>query len=66
MINNNQLFTPQQAAEYLGVKVQTLAIWRATKRYPIPYIKIGRLVKYKKEDLDAYISECAVSSKSFN
>lgn len=51
-----QLFTRKQAADYLGVSEQTLAIWKCTGRYNLPYVKIGRLVKYKQTDLDAFIA----------
>lgn len=46
---------PADAAKYLGVSEQTLAIWRCTKRYPLPYIKIGRLVRYRLSDLEAFL-----------
>lgn len=41
------LLTRREAAVYLGVSEQTLAIWKCTGRYNLPYIKIGRLVKYE-------------------
>ena len=41
----------QQAAQLLGVKDSTLEIWRCTKRYALPYIKVGRLVRYRRSDL---------------
>lgn len=47
--------SPDEAAAYLGVEPSTLAIWRCTKRYPLPYIKVGRLVRYRKTDLDAFL-----------
>ncbi len=33
----------------------TLAVWRITKRYALPYIKIGRYVRYRKFDLIAFL-----------
>lgn len=42
------------AAESLGVSRGTLAVWRSTGRYNLPYLKIGRLVKYKVGDLLAF------------
>lgn len=51
----NDLLTRKEAAEYLGVADRTLAIWKCTGRYDLPYVKIGRLVKYKKADLDKFI-----------
>ncbi|MGZ6488335.1 MAG: helix-turn-helix domain-containing protein [Pseudobdellovibrio sp.] len=49
------LFTPIQAAEYLSVSPGTLAVWRCTKRYPLAFIKVGRLVKYRKSELDRFL-----------
>ncbi|HAT2489284.1 TPA: helix-turn-helix domain-containing protein, partial [Aeromonas hydrophila] len=41
----------KQAAEVLAVKATTLAVWRSTGRYNLPYLKVGRLVKYRISDL---------------
>lgn len=49
------LLTRKEAAIYLGVSERTLAIWKCTGRYSLPVIKIGRLAKYRKADLDAFI-----------
>jgi excisionase family DNA binding protein len=51
------LLSRKQAAEYLGVKEQTLACWVTTKRYALPYVKVGRLVKYRREDVERFIQE---------
>jgi excisionase family DNA binding protein len=48
--------TRKEAASYLGVSETTLAIWKSTGRYSLPVYKIGRLVKYKKADLDTFIA----------
>lgn len=48
-------FDTKQAAEFLGVKPETLEVWRCTKRYSIPYIKIGRLVRYSKISLTRWM-----------
>lgn len=52
---SSELLTRKEAAEYLGVTPHTLAVWHSTKRYPLPVVKVGRLVKYRKSDLDAFI-----------
>ena len=49
------LFSCIEAAEYLGVKPQTLATWRLTKRENLPFVKVGRHCKYLLKDLDSYI-----------
>jgi excisionase family DNA binding protein len=55
--------TTQEAAEYLGVSAQTLSIWRCTKRYPLTYIKVGRLVRYRQRDLDAFLVSRTIGSE---
>lgn len=52
----SELLSRKEAAAYLGIAEQTLAIWHCTKRYDLPCAKIGRLVRYKKSDLDAFIA----------
>ena len=51
----SDLLSRAEAAAYLGVAKQTLAIWSCTKRYDLPFVKIGRLVKYRVADLDKFI-----------
>lgn len=54
------LMTPAHAAAYLGVEVATLAVWRCTGRYALPYLKVGRLVRYRQSDLDAFLKARSV------
>ncbi|MBL8086056.1 MAG: helix-turn-helix domain-containing protein [Candidatus Obscuribacter sp.] len=52
------LLTPEETAESLGVSVKTLSIWRCHKRYPeLRYTKIGRLVRYRAEDVQSFINQ---------
>ena len=50
------LLTPEQVAECLGVSVETLNVWRCTKRYNLPYVKAGRLVRYRRTDVEAFVT----------
>ena len=50
------LLTRKEAAEYLGVKEQTLACWACAGRYQLPFVKVGRLVKYRLDDLNRFIA----------
>ena len=54
---NEPLLTTREAAELLGIKENTLTIWRNTDRQHIPYIKIGRAIRYKRSDLVNYLNE---------
>lgn len=53
--STDPLFTPSEAAEYIGVTENTLSVWRCVGRYDIQFIKVGRLVKYRKSALDAFL-----------
>jgi excisionase family DNA binding protein len=50
------LMTPEDVSRYLGVSVETLNVWRCTKRYNLPYVKAGRLVRYRVEDIDIFVA----------
>jgi excisionase family DNA binding protein len=54
-MNQSGLLTTAEAARYLAVAEHTLEIWRSTKRHRIPYIKIGKNVRYRRQDLDAWL-----------
>lgn len=46
-----------QAAEVLAMKTATLGNWRCTGRYNLPFVKSGRLVRYRVADLAAWIAQ---------
>ena len=54
------LLSPAEAAAILGVTVGTLSVWRCTRRYNLPFVKIGRTVKYRPQDIEEYIDRQAV------
>jgi hypothetical protein len=51
-----ELLDEKQAAEHLTVSPGTLSVWRSTGRYNLPFVKIGRMVRYRVSDLDAWIA----------
>jgi hypothetical protein len=56
------LFGNDDAAAYIGVTPRTLEVWRCTKRHAIPYIKVGRLVKYRPAVLDTWLAAQTVGA----
>ena len=54
-MRNSDLLTAPEAAELLGVTVGTLSVWRCTGRYSIPFVKIGRSVKYRRDAIERFI-----------
>ena len=52
-----ELLDDKAAAAYLDVSPGTLCIWRSTGRYNLPFLKIGRKVRYRRSDLDAWLNK---------
>lgn len=50
-----ELLDEKQAADYLTVSPGTLSVWRSTGRYSLPFVKVGRRVRYRIADLDAWL-----------
>lgn len=53
--NKPKLLKPNNAADFIGRKASTLAVWRCTGRYDLPYIKSGSSVLYDERDLLAFL-----------
>lgn len=51
------LITPEEAASYLGVSHRTLAKWRSIGRTTIPFIRVGKCIRYSVPDLDVWIAK---------
>lgn len=60
----SELLTRKEAADYLGITQHTLSVWACVKRYNLPYVKIGRLAKYRRTDLDAFINRRTVMQQN--
>ena len=50
------LLDDHAAAAMLDVSPGTLSVWRSTGRYALPFLKIGRKVRYRRADLDAWLA----------
>ena len=53
-----RLLTPSEVADRLTIAEHTLALWRANRRH-LPYIKIGRMVRYPEDEVEAFIERSA-------
>jgi excisionase family DNA binding protein len=60
----SKLMDTEDAAQYIGVTTRTLEVWRCTRRYCIPYLKVGRCVRYRQSELDAWLDSCAVGGNA--
>ena len=45
------LLDDKAAAAVLDVTPGTLSVWRSTGRYALPFLKVGRKVRYRRSDL---------------
>jgi len=57
------LLTVDQAAIYLGLARSTLNKWRCHGGGPT-FIKMGRAVRYRQQDLEGFLNEGAATSTS--
>jgi len=55
-METKKLLSRKEAAEYLGLKAQTLAVWHVTGRYGLPVVKVGRSVRYRVQDLERWLT----------
>jgi predicted DNA-binding transcriptional regulator AlpA len=51
----SRLLTPPQVSAMLGIAVQTLAKARCTRSDYLPFIKLGRSIRYREDDVLAFI-----------
>ncbi len=51
------LLNTEQTALILGVQATTLQNWRSLGRHRLPYVKVGRLPRYRIGDLVDWIAE---------
>lgn len=59
----NKLMTQIEAAAYLGIMPQTLAVWRCMNRYPgLRFVKVGRSIRYRQSDLDRWLASRTVGA----
>ena len=55
-----ELLDPKDVSSLTGLSVETLAQWRSQKKH-LPYLKVGRLIRYSRKDIEAYLERCRVS-----
>jgi hypothetical protein len=54
---NTDLLDDPAATAFLGLAPGTLAVWRSTGRYRLPFLKVGRSVRYRRSALEAFLAE---------
>jgi len=59
-MEDTKLLTPEDVSELTGIPETTLAQWRYRKQ-GMPYLRIGRLVRYDHADVIAYLQRCRIA-----
>src|SRR5260370_39779656 len=59
-METKKLLTAEEVAVLTGLAVETLAQWRSQRR-GIPYLEVGRAVRYDPSDVQQYLEGCRVS-----
>jgi excisionase family DNA binding protein len=52
----------EEAAEYLGCTTDTLKVWTSKRR--VPFVRVGRLVRFRKRDLDEWLDQNLVPAET--
>jgi excisionase family DNA binding protein len=63
MCVKHTLLTRLEAADYLRIQPQTLAVWAVAGKN-LPYVKIGRSVRYRLSDLEKYIAKRTIAANA--
>ncbi|MBX3235005.1 MAG: helix-turn-helix domain-containing protein [Nitrospiraceae bacterium] len=56
-----RLLTLVEASEYLGISKLTLYGWVSARK--LRFVKVGRLVKFRQQDLDSWIAQHTVTPR---
>jgi predicted site-specific integrase-resolvase len=59
--SQGKMLNTREAAEMMGMRPQTLAAWRCEKRLQLPYVKVGRTVRYRLADIENFLDIGTVS-----
>lgn len=57
---DNQLLSTEQLSEYLNVPTATIRDWCYKRK--IPFVKVGRHVRFRPSDVEKWLSERKVSN----
>ena len=61
-MSNKPKLNTHEAAAYLGVKPNTLEVWRCKHRGP-RYAKLGSRIVYDPEDLDSFFAASSITTR---
>ncbi len=60
---SNAFLDTRQASDFLGLKKNTLEVWRVQGRGPA-FVKLGRSIRYRMADIEEFVKKQTVRSTS--
>ena len=57
-MSRTDLLTPDDVCDLLSISKKTLYGW--TSRHEVPFIKLGRLLRFRREEIDLWLQESEV------
>src|ERR1700745_1098163 len=58
----SHLLTETETAKQISVAPATLQQWRHHHRYSLPFIRVGRLIRYRQIDVDNWLASRTVTA----
>ena len=52
----SSFLTEREVASVLGIQHKTLTTWRYTRAVDLPYLKVGKAVRYRVADIKGFIA----------
>ena len=56
-----KLLSPQELSDVLSISIETVYAWTSQKR--IPYIKMGRLVRFNMDEVNKWLERQRVTAR---
>lgn len=59
----DELLSEAATAELLGIQPNTLSVWRVKRSHSLPFIKVGRLIRYRRQDVLSWLQRRTVAQR---
>jgi excisionase family DNA binding protein len=63
MRSNEDLYSPKELAEMLGIPIKSLYRWNYLRTGPLP-LRVGRHVRYRLNDVNDWLEERAAEARA--
>jgi len=57
ILEDRQYLTPEQLSDMLNISLSTIEKWRFNGNVKIPFIKLGRIIRYRVDDVHQFLED---------